>query len=151
MDYLVREITVKYISRKKVTNPVKIKFPADVAGLLQKKIKNEPKEHFYVVFLDGANQVIAYQCVSVGLSNKSLVGPKEVFQAAFKVGANAICVCHNHPSGFCEPSIEDIQVTKRLWEAGKILGVQVLDHVILTDNGFYSFAEHNAMPEESKA
>jgi DNA repair protein RadC len=77
----------------------------------------------------------------VGSVNSSLVHPREVFKPAIKNSASAVILCHNHPSGNCIPSSEDIEITKRLCEAGKIVGVQILDHIIIGDGVFFSFKD----------
>ena len=99
-------------------------------------VKN--KEHFYVLFLDTKNRVIGEELVSVGTLNASLIHPREVFSPAIKACANSIIVVHNHPSGDCEPSIEDKEVTKQIKEAGNVLGINLLDHVIIGKDGFRS-------------
>ena len=98
--------------------------------------------NFVVVTLDGASRVIRTRVVSIGTLNQSLVHPREVFRPAILDNAAEI-VAYNHPSGQREPSIEDKRVTKRLKEVGKQVGIELLDHVILTGNGYYSFSEED--------
>ena len=105
--------------------------------------QNLEREHFVVVTLDGASRVIETRVISIGTLNQSLVHPREVFRPAILDNAAGIIVAHNHPSGQVEPSIEDRKVTKRLKEVGKLVGIELLDHVILTDNGYYSFSEED--------
>lgn len=95
--------------------------------------------------LDIKHAVISYEIVSVGSLNFSVVHPREVFKGAFLANAGAVIVYHNHPSGDPEPSAEDITVTKRLVDAGKILGIEVLDHIIFGDRGFISLKELGLM------
>ena len=104
-------------------------------------LKPKRKEYFVVLTLDGANQLIKKHVISIGTTNKTLTSPRDVFYPAIKDMATAIIVVHNHPSGKCEPSREDKEVTKRLVESGTILGIQVLDHVIVA-NDYYSFNEN---------
>ncbi len=111
--------------------------PADVYEQL-KDIRDLKKEHFVVLFLDSRSQEIKRETVSVGILNASLVHPREVFEPAIKCNAAQVIVAHNHPSGGAEPSEEDIQITKRLVEAGKLLGIELLDHVIVAIKGFTS-------------
>lgn len=89
------------------------------------------KEHFFVISLNTKNKVKFVELVSIGTANSSLVHPREVFRRCIIRGASAAIVCHNHPSGESEPSEEDINITKRLVEAGKIVGIEILDHVII--------------------
>jgi DNA repair protein RadC len=83
--------------------------------------------------------------VGVGTLTANIVHPRETFESAIRRHASHVIVSHNHPSGICDPSDEDISVTKRLVEAGKIMGIQVLDHVIVSTRGYYSFVEHGQM------
>ena len=97
------------------------------------------REVFVAISLDGRHRSIVLRTISVGTLTSSLVHPREVFRGAIEDGAAAIIVAHNHPSGECYSSQEDHDVTKRLVQAGKILGICVLDHVIVTSDSFYSF------------
>ena len=101
-------------------------------------IRNHKKEHFVVFFLYTRNQQIQREIISIGTLNANLVHPREVFEPAILHNAAQIIVCHNHPSGNPEPSDEDLAITRRLQEAGKILGIEVLDHVIVTKTTFLS-------------
>ena len=94
------------------------------------------KEHFFVISLNTKNKVKFVELVSIGTTNSSLVHPREVFRRCIIRGASAAIVCHNHPSGESEPSEEDIGITRRLVEAGKIIGIEVLDHVIIGSKSF---------------
>lgn len=114
--------------------------PQDVFDNL-KDISQSKKEHFVVFFLDSRNQEIHREIISVGTINASLVHPREVFEPAVKYLAVQVILAHNHPSGALEPSEEDLTVNKRLAEAGKLLGIEVLDHIIVTKDSFISFKE----------
>lgn len=103
-----------------------------------KDIRDHKKEHFVVFFLDTRNQQIQREIISVGTLNANLVHPREVFEPAIKHSAAQIIVCHNHPSGNPQPSDEDIAITKRLQEAGKILGIEIMDHVVVCQSAFLS-------------
>lgn len=107
------------------------------------KLADEDKEHFMILHLDSKNKVIKDEIVSVGTLNSSLIHPREIFKSAIKDSANSVIVVHNHPSGDPEPSSEDKVVTKKLYDAGELLGIKVLDHVIVGKNGFYSFNDNN--------
>jgi len=118
--------------------------PASVAGILQSILKTESsvdrdKEHFWVLGLSTRNVVRYVDLTSLGILNASLVHPREVFRLAVMQGIANIILGHNHPSGSIEPSEEDLRITRRLVEAGKILGVEVLDHVIIADDNHLSF------------
>lgn len=114
--------------------------PEDVFDQL-KDIRDHKKEHFVVFYLDTRNQEIQREIISVGTLNANLVHPREVFESAIKNNTAQILVAHNHPSGDPEPSEDDKLITKRLVEAGKILGIEVIDHVIIAKNGFVSLKE----------
>ena len=94
-----------------------------------------------IFFLDSRNQEIKRETISVGSLNASLIHPREVFEPAIQHSAAQIIIAHNHPSGDPEPSEEDLVITKRLTEAGKILGIEIIDHIIVAKNGFMSFKE----------
>jgi DNA repair protein RadC len=98
-------------------------------------------EHLLVLTLDGQHSVIRVIIVSIGIANRTLVHPREVFIPAIKDNACGVILAHNHPSGNIEPSQEDQEITTRLCKAGEILDISVLDHVIITKNGYYSFLE----------
>jgi DNA repair protein RadC len=111
-----------------------------VAEYLIEKIGKEPKEYFMIICLDTRNQLIIDE-VSIGTLNASLVHPREVFKKAIANNSSHVIIAHNHPSGDPSPSQEDIITTKRLVEAGLILGIAVTDHVIVTQKGFVSMRE----------
>ncbi len=101
------------------------------------------KENFVVFYLDTQNQLIERQTISIGTLNASLVHPREVFEPALTFHAASIIIAHNHPSGELEPSKEDKEITDRLSQAGKLLGIDLVDHVILTKKGYLSFQQKN--------
>jgi DNA repair protein RadC len=107
--------------------------------LLCTDIKDSKKEHFSVFYLDAQKRLIERQIISIGTLDTSLVHPREVFEPAIGFHSASIIIAHNHPSGELEPSNEDIEVTKRLKEAGELLGVELDDHVIISSKNFYSF------------
>lgn len=118
--------------------------PQDIWKLCQ-DIKDSKKEHFVAFYLDTQNRIIERQIISIGTLNASLVHPREVFEPAVSLHAASIIVAHNHPSGDTKPSDEDIGVTKRISEAGNILGIKLLDHVIVSKTGFTSLKEAGSM------
>jgi len=99
-------------------------------------IRSSKKEHFVVFYLDTANQEIIRDIISIGTLNESLVHPREVFEGAIKHNAASIIIAHNHPSGTTEPSQDDVEVTKRLIQAGRLLDIRVLSHVIVTSQAY---------------
>lgn len=115
--------------------------PKDVWQEL-KDIRDNKKEHFVIFFLDARNQEIKREIISVGSLNANLVHPREVFEPAIRHIAAQIIVAHNHPSDDEKPSEEDKEITKRLIESGKILGIDIIDHIIVTKNNYFSFKEH---------
>lgn len=104
-------------------------------------IRNSKKEHFVVFYLDSRSQEIEREIISIGTLNESLVHPREVFEPAIIRKAASVIISHNHPSGDLEPSDDDIEITKKLVGAGKILGIKIVDHVIVAKNSFFSFKE----------
>lgn len=112
----------------------------DAVAQLQ-ELRTAKKEHFVALYLNARNQLLSKETISIGTLNASLIHPREVFKSAIDHLAASILIAHNHPSGDCQPSEDDLEVTKRLKEAGKILGIEVVDHVIVTKNGFMSLKE----------
>jgi len=107
--------------------------------------KDKQQEYFLTLYLDGANRLINTEIISIGTLNQSLVHPREVFAYAIEKRCASIIIAHNHPSGILEASLSDINITKRLQEAGKILGIDILDHIIFTKEGFYSFEKEGIL------
>lgn len=115
--------------------------PDDVADLLLGEMSGLDREHFRAILLDTKNRILGLRTISIGSLNSSVVHAREVFKAAVSESAQAIVLVHNHPSGLPEPSEEDLAVTGRLVEAGRILGIEVLDHIVLGAQGFVSLKE----------
>jgi DNA repair protein RadC len=111
--------------------------------LLEDTIDQE-KEHFYVMHLDTRSRINMVELVNIGTLTASLVHPRETFRRAVIQGSASIIVAHNHPSGEVDPSDEDIKVTKLLFEAGNILGIKMLDHMIFAKGMFFSFRDNSA-------
>ena len=122
----------------------KISFPPDVLPLIQ-HYADRKQEHFLCISLSGANEVIATRTVSVGLVNRSQVHPREVFADPITDRASAIIVAHNHPAGTLSPSKDDVEITKQLKAAGETLGIKLLDHMIFSHRGYYSFLENGTL------
>lgn len=118
--------------------------PQDVWENL-KDIRDHKKEHFIIFYLDARNQEIQREIISVGILDANIVHPREVFEPAVRNLAAQIIVAHNHPSGDVNPSENDIAITKRLIEAGKLLGIEVIDHVVVAKKDFLSLKERGYM------
>ncbi|MFA7228626.1 MAG: DNA repair protein RadC [Melioribacteraceae bacterium] len=135
------EINRRADFQKKLISTRKIKSPTDLAELFIPMLRDKVKEEFYIVCLNSANKVIRMELISVGHLNASLVHAREVFKAAIENNSAGIILLHNHPSGNPEPSTEDIVLTKKLIEAGKIMDIQVIDHLIIAGDKYASFIE----------
>ena len=133
---LFQAVSERY-AKEKISNKTKFNSPKIVAEYLQKYIGREKKENFVLLCLDSRNNLIVDK-VSIGTLNASLVHPREVFKSAIQANAAQVIIAHNHPSNDPEPSENDLVTTKRLVETGKILGIAVIDHIIITKNGFLS-------------
>lgn len=130
--------------RRKNAEPqkkVKIHSSADVFMLMKPELQDETIEYFYAVFLNRGNMVIKKQLISQGGPSGTVADPKVIFKLAMDHFANAIVLVHNHPSGQLKPSEQDIRLTRRMIDAGKSLDLPVLDHVIFTDVGYFSFSD----------
>jgi len=108
-------------------------------------IRDLKKEHFVVLYLNAKNQLVHKETISMGTLNANLVHPREVFEPALKCSAAQVVAAHNHPSGDPKPSEDDIEITKRLTEAGKLMGIDVMDHVIVSKNNYFSFKEEKTL------
>lgn len=113
----------------------------DVVKLFLPGISFLKKEHFKSIFLDSRKRIIKDETIFIGSLNASIIHPREIFQAAFEEGAAAIILLHNHPSGDPNPSDDDIKITKQLVKAGEILGIEIVDHIIIGHNKYFSFKE----------
>lgn len=123
----------------------KIRCPQDVYNLIGPGLRDEKREHFIALLLDTKGGVMRQRTVSIGDLSSSIVHPREVFLEAIRHSAASLIVSHNHPSGDPTPSSEDVAVTRRLVEAGEMLGIEVLDHVIVGDSRWYSLKEKGLM------
>jgi DNA repair protein RadC len=125
----------KWLSNKKITSP------QDVAEIFIPILRDDNKEKFIVVCLNSANKIIKHETISVGNLNSSIVHPREVFKVAIDNSSASIILIHNHPSGNPEPSTEDIRITKKIVETGKIMEIPVFDHLIIAGETYTSFVE----------
>ena len=138
------ELGRRACSTRGITRP-SIHAPEDIARIYQPLLRDLQHEVFKVILLDSANHLLRDVKVSEGILNSSLVHPREVFRHAILEPAASVILLHNHPSGNPEPSAEDLQITKQLIESGKILGIPVHDHIILTAGSYTSFAERGLL------
>ncbi len=121
----------------------KISCAQDVFEIFKDKLKNEKKENFYGIFLNTQNKIIKYERITLGILDASLVHPREVFNLAIRSCASKVILVHNHPSGNSNPSEEDIFVTEKLIEAGEIVGIEIIDHVVIGRDSYWSYNENN--------
>ena len=135
----ITSLSLQVVKEKNVlyeTN--KISSPSNIVEILRLfELDKQSEENLIMLALDTKNKVLGYFTISIGTLNSSLVSPREIFKRAMLVNANSIILAHNHPSGDCTPSREDIEATKRIKECGKILGIELLDHIIIGDYGNY--------------
>lgn len=129
--------------REQAGQPYAMRSGRDVAGLLHEFFADDPRERFAVVYLDTRHRPIAVHDASIGTADSTTVHPREVFGPALALVASAIIVAHNHPSGDPTPSENDRVVTERLRQAGELLGIALLDHLVVGARRYYSFADES--------
>ncbi len=134
-----RRIAVNVESRFIIKSPEDVR--KYVTPVLLNEMRDYDREHFLVLYLDRKGGVKAKEDVSIGGLHSSIVHPREVFKTAVKRSAASIILAHNHPSGDPSPSKEDIDITHRLIDAGRIMGIEIIDHVVIGENNYYSFKE----------
>ncbi len=125
-----------------------IKNPQAVVSAIRSSIKDMKKEHFMLMILNTRNKIVRIENISVGTLNSSLVHPREVFNKAIVHAASSVVIAHNHPSGDPKPSEEDLKITRRLIDAGKLLGIEVLDHIIIGKHSTKSALTEHKKPEK---
>ncbi|MBN2510532.1 MAG: DNA repair protein RadC [Spirochaetales bacterium] len=130
--------------RRMIPPNICIKTPEDILQFLL-PYRNKKQEHFLVAGLSGSHELKYLDVITIGILNKSLVHPREVYERAITSSIHSILVCHNHPSGNLQPSKEDKEVTRRLKETGEIIGIPLIDHIIIGPPGHFSFLEHNML------
>lgn len=131
---------IEFARRRIKPEGVRIETPADVLPLIR-HFADRKQEHFLSISLNGANEVLNVRVVSIGLIDRTPIHPREVFADVLTDRASGVIVAHNHPSGSLEPSETDVQATKQLRQAGEMLGVDLLDHIIFNRKYYYSFLE----------
>jgi len=140
-------IAIGRIMETPASYPMIIHGPEDVYHFIRPRLVHEPKEHFLIVILNTKNYILATPTISVGSLTASVVHPREIFSEALKYPCASIILVHNHPSGNPEPSREDIAVTKRIQNAGNVLDIPVLDHIIIGEHTFSSLKEKGVMSD----
>lgn len=141
--YYVKEIQISYKATKKKINNVESSLEA--SQFFQSILPSNSKESFMALYLNTANVPLSFSIVSTGLVDRCMVHPREVFQPAIACGAATVIVAHNHPSDQLKPSPQDIEITAKLREVGNLIGIPVMDHLIITDFGYYSFLEYGIL------
>jgi len=133
---------IEFTRRRVKPEGIRINVPSDLLPYIQ-HYADRKQEHFLCASINGANEVMNIRVVSIGLVDKSQVHPREVFAEPITDRASAVILAHNHPVGSLKPSEADIETTQRLRQAGEIIGIAVLDHIIFNKNGYHSFLENN--------
>jgi DNA repair protein RadC len=141
-SFYVAELTRRSYRGKQ---PRPVRGPDDVVALVGRKLRDETREHFVALLLNARHECIAVETVSIGSLNASIVHPREVFRPAVTAAAASIVVAHNHPSGDPEPSEEDVAITRRLAEAGELLGIGLLDHIVVAKRGAVSLRQRGVL------
>lgn len=144
---LLAEVQLTYKNKQKPYERTKISNSEDIADYLRVLYKDEVEhvEYFYLIMLNRANQVLGWNMISKGGVAGTVADPKVIFQAALLSNASAIILAHNHPSGNPSPSQQDKNLTNKIYEAAKFFDIAVLDHVILTSETYYSFADEGEL------
>ncbi len=140
------EISRRIISPASTAQKIIIRSSQDVFKMLQPKIGHFTKEHFIVISCDTRNGIIAADTVSIGILNASLLHPREIFDTAIRRHAASIVLVHNHPSGDPDPSDQDIEITEKVFKAGVIIGIPILDHIIIAKDSFSSLRDLKLFP-----
>ena len=135
---------IEFARRRIKPEGVKISTPADALPLIR-HFADRKQEHFLSITINGANEVLNVRVVSIGLIDRSPVHPREVFADVLTDRASGIIVAHNHPEGTLEPSQSDVDATKQIKQAGEIVGIELLDHIIFNRKGYYSFLEEGCL------
>ena len=133
------------LAEEKIPKNIELNSIPVVAKYLQELIGRELKENFIVFYLDSKNCLIEHKVISVGTLNSSLVHPREVFEPAVALHSASIIIAHNHPSELVEPSSEDREITKQLIDAGRLLGIEIRDHIIVSRTDYFSFQQQLLM------
>jgi DNA repair protein RadC len=142
---LVKEVCIRY-GEKRLRQGQSFNNSEEIYDHFRVRLGNQMQESFFCIYLDNKHRILKEKEISVGIINKSLVHPREIFAPAIAIRACAIILIHNHPSGDPKPSGADIKITKRLVEVGELVGISILDHIIIGET-YYSFVDQDTMPE----
>lgn len=135
------ELSRRILSQSKWFSDKKVTSPQEIADIFIPMLRDDTKERFIVVCLNSSNKIIKHETISIGNLNSSIVHPREIFKVAIDCSSASIILIHNHPSGNPEPSSEDIRITKKIVESGKILDIPIFDHLIIAGETYTSFVE----------
>lgn len=152
--YLTRVVQVRELGDPSLElENKKISSSLEASRIVMEKLKlgEEAEEHFIILGLDTKNQINCISLISKGSLNSSIVHPREVFKPAILSNCSSIILAHNHPSGIVDPSEEDILVTQRLSNVGRVMGIDVLDHIIVGHKGYFSFKEEGIINNNSSS
>lgn len=141
---LVQQMAERY-AKEKIGKKIHLVTPEKIVNYLRAKLGHRKREHLLALYLNASNQLLKTKIISVGTLNENLIHPRELFAPALKIHAAQVIIAHNHPSGNYLPSQEDIKVTKMLLKAGKILGIKLTDHFIISRSGYTSFRQHGLL------
>jgi len=144
---LFQEISERYLKERIIGKKIKLKSPKEVYDYLFQSMQKNEKEIFKVLFLDAKNRIINTEDLFEGTLNSSVVYPREIMKKAINYNAVSLIFVHNHPSGNPEPSQSDKDITKNLVNAGKVMQIKILDHIIIGDNKYFSFADDGLIEE----
>lgn len=145
IETVVDVVGVKQVKESSFTYKTSIKSPNDVEAVIKEFLKDRDREYFIVLCLNKKGYVNNLSVISIGSLSSTIVTPREVFKVAILSNAASIIIAHNHPSGIVAPSEEDKAITLKLIEAGKIMGIEILDHIIVGDSSFLSFKTKGLM------
>ena len=140
-DNFIREVNVNY--RTTETKRIAIKEARDIAEFVRSVMTDNSREHCIALYLDASHHIASYSIISIGGASSAVIAPREVFQRAVLIGAISIILAHNHPSGTLEPSYQDREITRRMKDAGGVMAIPILDHIIVTDRDFLSLREES--------
>lgn len=146
----IREVSIRYRGPRRKASIDPIKSADGAAAFVRRVLPDNVREHFITLHLDGAHSVCGFYIAATGTAVSCPVAMREIFQPAVMAGAVAIICAHNHPGNSVTPSAEDRTVTAQLVNAGHLLGIPLLDHIIVTEERHYSFCEENALPHAQR-
>jgi len=129
------------VSQFKVRKKITVDSAKNIAALFLPRLRGLQKEHFMGIYLDARKKILREETIFIGTLNESIIHPREIFKIAIDEGAAAIILIHNHPSGDTQPSDADVVITKELVQVGKIMGIEILDHIIIGGSKYFSFQE----------